>query len=166
MQRMSGKRCTPIPGHALHEKGLQRQIRRRRSTGQQPGTKSASRLGDKPVINRLSSGRCVPPSVYIGFRLFCFWRDVQATCSPCLGGYEGRLCPGRTVLSASSPARVRPAAPPCAAPTQPAGGMSGFWTRQVGKWSAALWSAVCQQRLGCGCSVVAVLEWGHTRVVR
>ena len=32
--------------------------------------KGASRPGDIPVINRLSTGRCVPPSVYIGFRLF------------------------------------------------------------------------------------------------
>ena len=40
------------------------------------------------------------------------------------------MSPGRTVLLASSPARPRPATPPCA-PTRPARGMSGFWTRQV-----------------------------------
>ena len=39
------------PGHALHEKGLERK-ERRRSTGQQPGRKSASRPGDEPVVNR------------------------------------------------------------------------------------------------------------------
>ena len=40
------------------------------------------------------------------------------------------MSPGRNVLSASSPARHRPAAPPCA-PTRTARGMSGFWIRQV-----------------------------------
>ena len=40
------------------------------STGRQPGTKSASRPADKPVINRGSNADFVPPSVYIGFRLF------------------------------------------------------------------------------------------------
>ena len=30
-----------VPGHALHEQGSQR-LKKRRSTGQQPGTKSAS----------------------------------------------------------------------------------------------------------------------------
>ena len=39
------------PGHALHEKGLQRQ-KMFRSTGQQPRTKSASRPAYKPLINR------------------------------------------------------------------------------------------------------------------
>ena len=37
---------------------------------------------------------------------------------------------GRTVLLASSPARTRPATPPCAS-TRPARGMSAFWNRQV-----------------------------------
>ena len=50
-----------ILGHALHEKTLQRQ--KQRSTGQRPGAKSAPRPGDKPVINRSSTARCVPPSV-------------------------------------------------------------------------------------------------------
>ena len=53
----------------MREKGLQKQ-KRRRSTGQQPGTKSAFRPIDKQRINRLSTGFSVPPSVYIGFRLF------------------------------------------------------------------------------------------------
>ena len=44
--------------------------KRRRSTGRQPGTKSASHPADKPRINRGSTGDFVPPSVYIGFRLF------------------------------------------------------------------------------------------------
>ena len=43
---------------------------RRRYTGMQPGTKSASRPADKPRINRWSTASFVPPSVYIGFSLF------------------------------------------------------------------------------------------------
>ena len=58
-----------VPGHALHEDGLQKQ-----GVGplvsSQEGTKSASRPVDKPLVNRLSIGRCVPPSDYIGFPLF------------------------------------------------------------------------------------------------
>ena len=41
-----------VPGHALHEKGLQRQLRRRRYIGQQPGMKSGRRPADKPWVNR------------------------------------------------------------------------------------------------------------------
>ena len=40
------------------------------------------------------------------------------------------MSPRRTVILANSPARPRPATPPCA-PTRSACGMSGFWTRQV-----------------------------------
>ena len=57
-----------IPGHALHKGFIE--TKRRRSTGRQPGTKSASRPGYKPVINRGSTGYRVPPSVYIGILLF------------------------------------------------------------------------------------------------
>ena len=46
------------------------ETKRRRSTVRQPGTKSASRPGDKPLINRWSTADFVPPTVYIGFRLF------------------------------------------------------------------------------------------------
>ena len=116
---------------ALHENGLQRQ-KIRRSTGQQSGKKSASRPADKPVMNSRSGGSTagfVPPSVYIGFRR-CFWRVVQATCLRCFSGYEGGLSSRRPDLLAPSPARPRLAAMPCA-PTRPARGMSGFWTRQV-----------------------------------
>ena len=50
----------------MHEKGLQRQ----EDVGPLVSSQSASRPGDKPLKNRLSTGRCGPPSVYIGFRLF------------------------------------------------------------------------------------------------
>ena len=106
------------------------QIKWRWSIAQQPGTKSAFRPTDKPLINRLSNRRCVPPSVYMGCS--CFWENVQETCFRRLEGYKGRWSPRRTVLSAFRPAQPRPAAQPCA-PTRPARGMSGFWIRQVNK---------------------------------
>ena len=43
---------------------------RRRYIGQQPGTKSAFRPADKPLVNRWSTAGFVPPPVYIGFPLF------------------------------------------------------------------------------------------------
>ena len=58
------------------------------------------------------------------------WRVVQATFLRCLVECGGGLSPGQTILLAPSPARPRPAAPPCA-PTRPSRGMSGFWTRQL-----------------------------------
>ena len=57
-----------IPGHALHEKGLQRQ-KKRRSTVRQPGTKRASCPADEPLINPWSTADLVPLSVYIRFRI-------------------------------------------------------------------------------------------------
>ena len=106
------------------------ETKRRRSTGRQPGTKSASRPADKPVI---TAGQ----PLILFFRRFtwdfacsCFWRDVEATFLRCLGRYDGPLFPWRTVLLAPNLARPCPAAPP-GAPTRPARGMSGFWIRQV-----------------------------------
>ena len=102
--------------HALHEKGSQSQ-KWRCSTCQQPGTKSAPRPADKPLINRLSTG-CQPPVVFPhrltwDFARSCFWGDVQETCLcfRCLGGYGGRSSPGRNVLSAARSARPPRRAP-------------------------------------------------------
>ena len=54
-----------IPGHALHEKGLQRQ------KGIVPlVVGQEQRALFVPLVNRRSTGDFVPPSVYIGFRLF------------------------------------------------------------------------------------------------
>ena len=53
------------------------------------------------------------------------WENIQASFIRCLGRYEERLSPGRTVLSASRPARPRPAASPRAS-TRPARDMYGF----------------------------------------
>ena len=51
-------------GYALYEKNTK--TKRRRSIGQQPGTKSAFRPAYKPLVNRWLRAVVVPPSVYIG----------------------------------------------------------------------------------------------------
>ena len=56
---VSGSTGYVIPGHPWDEKSLQRQ-KRRRSTSGHPGSKSASRPADKPRINRLSTADFVP----------------------------------------------------------------------------------------------------------
>ena len=120
-----------FPGHALHEKDLQRQ------KGDSPLVSSQEQREllvpvIKPLINRSSTARCVPPTFYIGFRFFVLLERHKETCLRCHGGCGGRLSPGQTILSASRPARPRPAVPMCA-PTRPARGMSGFWIRQIAK---------------------------------
>ena len=98
------------PGHALHEKGLQRRI------GIGPLVSSQERRAAVvPRINCWSTAGFVLPSVYIGFCLLVLPKNVQDSCLRCLGGQEGRLFPGRNDSSASRPA------PPCrAAPRRPA----------------------------------------------
>ena len=65
-----------IPGHALHEKGLQRQI----TFGTLVNSQQRRALL-VPLINRGSTGRFVPPPVYIGFHCSCLRRDVQNICT-------------------------------------------------------------------------------------
>ena len=60
-----------FPGHALREKGLQRQKSVVPLFGSQE-KKRAFPPADKPLINRWSTVDFVLPSVYIGFRLFVF----------------------------------------------------------------------------------------------
>ena len=72
--------CIPVPGHALHEKGLQGQ----KGVGplvssQEQRALLVPRL--KPRLKRGSTAGFVPPSVYIGFRLFVLLgkrRDVSS----------------------------------------------------------------------------------------
>ena len=65
-------RKSKIPGHALHEKGLQRQI----GVGTLVNSQQRRALAvpvinhDKPVINSGSTAGVVPSTVYIGFPLF------------------------------------------------------------------------------------------------
>ena len=93
---------------------------RRRSTGQHPGTKSAFRPADKPLVQCRSNAGFVP-SVYIGFPLFVLLknRSGQVCSIRCLGGCESRLSPRRTDPSVSRPARPRPAPPSRRAPPRP-----------------------------------------------
>ena len=106
---------------------------RRRYSGQQPGTKSARGPADKPRMNRLSTAGFVPPSVYIGFPLFVLAkrRSGQLSTIPWRARGTVGFLATRPVGILFCPALLRPAAPPCAAPTRTARGMFGFWTRQV-----------------------------------
>ena len=95
---------------------------RRRYIGQQPGTKSASRPGDKPDVNRSSTGRFVPPTVYIGFPLFV----LPKRCSGQLFSVPWRA--RGTVVSCSN---KHVGVPSCLArPTQPPGRAPPDPTRQ------------------------------------
>ena len=121
--------CVYVSGYAVHEKSLQKQ-----NGGGPLVSSQEQRALLVLVINRLSTAR-QPVVVFLhrfklDFACPCFWRDVQGTTLRCFGGCEGRVSLGQTILSASCPARPRPAVPMCA-PTRPARGMSGFWTRQV-----------------------------------
>ena len=86
------------------------------------------RPGDKPDTHRTQTARqplvVFPHRFQLDFACSCFWKEVQAMCFPCFGGYEGRLSPGRTVLSAPSPARPPP--PHNAPRTGPLGVCPGF----------------------------------------
>ena len=75
-----------IPGHALREKGLERQI----SVGSLFSSKEQRALL-VPVINRSSTARCVPPSVYIGFRLFVLLGRRSGDVSSMSRGVRGTL---------------------------------------------------------------------------
>ena len=100
----------------LARKGLAK-TRRRRSTGQPPGTKSGRRIADKLRVNR---GLCSS----IGLHWISFVRvseeSFRTVVFDALGGKRvgcslGEPTRRRPVL----PGPVRPAAPPCAAPPQP-----------------------------------------------
>ena len=102
-----------------------------------PGTKSGRRPADKRRMNRMSTGRCVPPSACMEIRLSVFPKSyVQNNFLRCpgnLGGARWKVVfwANRPVCIPSSPAPVRPAATPCAAPPRPARSISGLWIRQV-----------------------------------
>ena len=101
-----------FPGHAVHEKGLQRQ----KGVGPLVGSQEQRAL-TTPRSNR---GFCS----FIGLHRISLVRASGGTFRRRVFDVLGSNC------SVGVPARPRPAAPPCA-PTRPARGMSGFWTRQV-----------------------------------
>ena len=123
-----------------NEKGLRIETNRRRYTGQLPGTKSGLRPADKLRINRLSIGyqpvvkrslssyiglhrisvvpvRCVPPSVYIGFRSFVLLKRHSGQLFSMSWTARGSAVSwaNRPVGVPSCPAPPCPAATPCAA---------------------------------------------------
>ena len=123
-------RVKPFPGHALHEKGLQRQLG--------VGTlvrNQERRAAVVPRINRLSTG--YQPVVNrgfwssIGLHRVSFVRSSRDTPRRVFfdrmgGTRDGGLLsePTRGVPSCPSPPRP-------AVPSRPARDMSGFWIRQV-----------------------------------
>ena len=119
-----------IPGHALHEKGLQRQGRRR-STGQQPRRKSARGPADKPRMNRLSTGDFVPA---FGLHWISLVRASGETFRrrvfDALGGTRVSCFLGE--LFCWHPVLPDPAPPPRRAPRpDPPAVCPGFWIRQI-----------------------------------
>ena len=123
-----------FPGHALHEKGLQRQ------TGVGSLVRSQERRAAVvPRINRLSTARQPPVNRLscssIGLHRISFVRASGGSFKTVVydapgGTRDGFLLGEPTRLRPVLPHRC-PAAPPCAAPPRPARGMSGFWIRQV-----------------------------------
>ena len=117
-----------IPGHALREKGLQRQ-KSVESTGQQPGTKSASRPADKPVTHRLSTGGFVPAfGLHRVSLVRASGRTFRRRVLDSLEGARNACLLGELFCrrqSCPTPPR-RPAVR-----SDPTRGMLGFWIRQV-----------------------------------
>ena len=103
-----------IPGHALHEKSLQRQ--------EGDGTLVSSREQKAllvPVINRLSTAGFVPPSVYIGFRLFVLPGGCSGQLSSMPWGARGTVASSAKKPVGVQPCRARSAQPPRRAPPDP-----------------------------------------------
>ena len=100
-----------IPGHALHEKVLRTEMKRRRSTGQQPKMKS----GSAPVVNRTF---CFSIGLHRIWLLRASEESFRTGVFDALEGTRGS-CPwaNRSVGVPSSPAPgPRPAPPPRRAP--------------------------------------------------
>ena len=107
-----------IPGYALHEKRLQRQI----SIGKFVSSQEQRALF-VPWINRLPIAGQLRALFFHRFTqdLFCprFRKEVQDNCPRCPGRQDGRLFPWRADPSASRPALPGPTPPPCRASPRP-----------------------------------------------
>ena len=114
-----------VPGHALHQKGLQKQIAvGTLVSSQQRRALAVPRLNHWSTAGQPLVKLCfVPPLVCIGFPFFsCLRRNVQNSCLWYPGGLEGRLPSRPTEMSAPWFAQLRPAPPSavrCADPTRP-----------------------------------------------
>ena len=148
-----------FPDMPCMKKGFTK-TQRRRSTGLQPGTKSAFRPADKPLINRLSTGRCVPPSVYIGFRLFVLLEKRSGDVSSMHWRLRGTLVSWANcsvgVPSCPAPPRRHAVRPD---PTRP------WYVRVLDSTSLAETKRCCSigQQPGTGCSCRPVDETGINR---
>ena len=108
-----------ILGHALHEKGLQRQ-----KSADPLLSSQERRAAVVSRINRWSNAAFVPPSIYIGFRLFVLLKSRSGQVSSISRRVRRTVVssgdsPGRTDPSASRPARPRPTSPLRRAPPRP-----------------------------------------------
>ena len=125
-----------IPGHALHEKGLQRQI----GVGTLVNSQQRRALAvpvinrDKPDKPRVNRTFCSSTGLHrISFVRACE-ETFRTVFYSALEGQRGGWLPRppkcrHLVLPSVAP----PRRPPCAVPTRPARCVSGFWTRQV-RW--------------------------------
>ena len=128
----------------MHEKGLQRQIAVGTLVNSQQRRALAvpvinrGQTGYQPVINRLSTGRFVPPPVYLGFPLFVLakrrseqlftapWRARGTVAFRADRNVGTLFCPGSPRLAVRY-APCRPDPPVVC----PGFGLDRFWTRQV-----------------------------------
>ena len=116
-----------VPGHAWYENGLQRQI----GAGTLVSSQEQRTLL-VPVINRSSTGRFVPATVYMGFHLFVLPKSRSGHLFSMFCRARGTVvsCANKPVGVPSCRARS-PSHPAVRRPTRPARGVSGFWIRQV-----------------------------------
>ena len=87
----------------------------------------------QPLVKRGSNADNFPQTLYMVFRLFVLLkgRSGQVCSMPWRVRGTGVSWADRSVGVPSCPARPRPAAPPCAAPSRRTRGMSGFWIRRI-----------------------------------
>ena len=91
-----------IPGHALHEKGLQRSKKRQ--------LEICKKKKCCLLLSRATTSRCDFSLVYIGSPLFVVLESRSKNCRRCFGMQGRRVSLGRIIPSAPCPA------PPCSIP--------------------------------------------------
>ena len=107
------------------------EIKRHRPTGQQPGSKSTYRPGDKPRINRSSSVDFFLHSFHMGFCLLVLLGRRSGDVSSMPWRVRGTLVVSWANNSVGTKSYPTPPRRPPGAPTRTASDMSGFWIRQA-----------------------------------